>query len=85
MNVGYILLKSFWANKAVFQLMMLAYNLFLLSKFDSLSIAEYRQRIKTFRLKYLFIAAKIIKTARYVIVKLSLNYPYKDVYEKCLF
>ncbi|MFT2917451.1 hypothetical protein ACMWH4_23020, partial [Enterobacter sp. 01-M-02-PA-ECC] len=25
-----------------------------------------------------------IKTARYVIMKLSENYPYKGVYEKCL-
>ncbi|WP_142762123.1 hypothetical protein, partial [Klebsiella pneumoniae] len=36
------------------------------------------------RLKYVFLAAKIIKTARYVIMKLSENYPYKGVYEKCL-
>ncbi|HGT3066117.1 TPA: hypothetical protein ACPEZQ_004998 [Escherichia coli] len=28
--------------------------------------------------------AKMIKTARYVIMKLSENYPYKGVYEKCL-
>ncbi|ENZ6379099.1 hypothetical protein ACG277_005780, partial [Klebsiella pneumoniae] len=41
-------------------------------------------QIKTFRLKYVFLAAKIIKTARYVIMKLSENYPYKGVYEKCL-
>ena len=84
MAVGHLLLKSFWANEAVFQLMMLAFNLFLLFKFDSLSVAEYRQQIKTFRLKYVFLAAKIIKTARNVIMKLSFNYPYKAVYEKCL-
>ena len=84
MSVGHLLLKSFWANEAVFQLMMLAFNLFLLFKFDSLSVAEYRQQIKTFRLKYVFLAAKIIKTARNVIMKLSFNYPYKSVYEKCL-
>ena len=60
MSVGHLLLKSFWANEAVFQLMMLAFNLFLLFKFDSLSVAEYRQQIKTFRLKYVFLAAKII-------------------------
>jgi len=66
MAVGHLLLKSFWANEAVFQMMMLAYNLFLLFKFDSLHISEYRQQIKTFRLKYVFLAAKIIKTARYV-------------------
>jgi hypothetical protein len=84
MSVGHLLLKSFWSNEAVFQLMMLAFNLFLLFKFDSLSVAEYRQQIKTFRLKYVFLAAKIIKTARNVIMNLSFNYPYKAVYEKRL-
>ena len=51
MAVGHLLLKSFWANEAVFQMMMLSYNLFLLFKFDALNISEYRQQIKTFRLK----------------------------------
>jgi len=64
--------------------MMLAFNLFLLFKIDSLSLVEYRQQIKTFRLKYVFLAVKIIKTARNVIIKLSFNYPYRSVYEKCL-
>ena len=80
-SVGHLLLKSFWANEAVFQMMMLSYNLFLLFKFDSLSALEYRQQIKTFRLKYVFLAAKIIKTARYVMMQLSENYPHKEVYE----
>lgn len=60
MAVGHLLLKSFWANEAIFQMMMLSYNLFLLFKFDYLEISEYRQQIKTFRLKYVFLAAKII-------------------------
>jgi hypothetical protein len=84
MAVGHLLLKMFWANEAVFQMMMLAYNLFLLFKFDSLSISEYRQQIRTFRLKYIFLAGKIIRTARYVVMKLPVKYPYQDVYEKCL-
>lgn len=41
MAVGHLLLKSFWANKAVFQMMMLSYNLFLLFKFDYLDASEY--------------------------------------------
>ena len=84
MAVGHLLLKSFWANEAVFQMMVLSYNLFLLFKFDSLCISEFRQQIKTFRLKYVFLAGKIIRTARYVVMKLPAKYPYKDVYEKCL-
>jgi hypothetical protein len=84
MAVGHLLLKSFWANEAVFQMMMLSYNLFLLFKFDFLSISEFRQQIKTFRLKYVFLAGKIIRSARYAIMKLPAKYPYKDVFEKCL-
>jgi hypothetical protein len=84
MAVGHLLLKSFWANEAVFQMMMLSYNLFLLFKFDFLGISEFRHKIKTFRLKYVFLAGKIIRSARYVVMKLPAKYPYKDVYEKCL-
>jgi hypothetical protein len=58
--VGHLLLQSFWANEAIFQLMMLAYNLFLLFKMDFAVEPEYRQQIKTFRLKYIFLAGKII-------------------------
>jgi len=84
MAVGHLLLKSFWANEAIFQMMMLAYNLFLLFKYVSLHTSEYRQQIKTFRLKYVFLAAKIIRTARYVVMKLSEKYPCQDVFNKCL-
>jgi hypothetical protein len=43
MAVGHPLLKSFWADEALFQMMMLSYNLFLLFKFDFLGISEFRQ------------------------------------------
>lgn len=84
MAVGHLLLKSFWSNEAIFQLMTLAYNLFLLFKLDSLRAAEYRQQIKTFRLKYIFLAGKIIRTARSVVMKLSERYPYREIYEHSL-
>jgi hypothetical protein len=84
MAVGHLLLKSFWSNEAIFQLMMLAYNLFLLFKIDFLRTTEFRQQIKTFRLKHIFLAGKIIKTARSVVMKLSETYPYQEIYEKSL-
>jgi len=80
--VGHLLLRSFWTNEAIFQLMMLAYNLFLLFKMDFAGETEYRQQIKTFRLKYIFLAGKIIRTARSVVMKLSEKYPYRELYEK---
>lgn len=82
MAVGHLLLQSFWANEAIFQLMMLAYNLFLLFKMDFAKGTEYRQQIKTFRLKYVFLAGKIIRTARSVIMKLSEKYLYREMYEQ---
>ena len=82
MAVGRLLLKSFWANEAIFQLMMLTYNLFLLFKMDFANGTEYRQQIKTFRLKYIFLAGKIIRTARSVIMKVSEKYPYREMYEQ---
>jgi hypothetical protein len=82
MAVGRLLLKSFWANEAIFQLMMLTYNLFLLFKMDFANGTEYRQQIKTFRLKYIFLAGKIIRSARSVIMKLSEKYPYREMYEQ---
>jgi len=84
MAVGHLLLQSFWANEAIFQLMMLAYNLFLLFKMDFAKGTEYRQQIKTFRLKYPFLAGKIIRTARSVVMKLSEKYPYREIFEKSL-
>ena len=55
--------------------MMLAYNLFLLFKIDLVRTMEYRQQIKTFRLTYIFLAGKIIRTARSVVMKFSDRYP----------
>ena len=81
MNIGTLKMKSFWANEAFFQLMMLVYNIFLLFKIDKLPASEYRQWILTFRLKYVFVAGKIIKTARQIILQLLKGYPYKEVYQ----
>ena len=82
MAVGRLLPKLFWANEAIFQLMMLSNNLFLLFKMDSANGTEYRQQIKTFRLKHIFLAGKIIRTARNVIMRLSEKYPYREMYEQ---
>ena len=61
MNIGSLKMKSFWANEAFFQIMMLVYNifLFLLFKMDKVSASEYRQWILTFRLKYVFVRVRL--------------------------
>jgi hypothetical protein len=81
--VGHLLLRSFWANGAIFQLMMMAYNLFLLFKIDRGMKTEYRQQIKTFRLKYIFLAGKIIRSARQVVLKLPEQYAHHAIFNPC--
>ncbi len=81
MVVGHFLLKLFWANEAIFQTMM-AYNLFLLFKFDSL-YNRIQTAYEVIQIKASILAGKIIGTARYIIMKLSENYPYMEVYENC--
>jgi len=82
MAVGHLLLKSSWADESIFQLMMLAYNLFLLFKMDFAKGTEYRQQIKTFRLKYIFLVRKIIRTTRSVVMKFTEKYPYQEIFKK---
>ena len=50
-------------------------------QFVFLTVPEYRQQVKTFRLKYMLLTGKIIKTARSVIMKICENYTYRKVYE----
>jgi len=50
---------------------MMAHDFFPLFKIDFVSKTEYRQQIKTFRLKYVFLAGKIIRTARSMVMKLQ--------------
>jgi hypothetical protein len=42
---------------------------------DMVKRMEYRQQIKTCRLRYVFLAGKIIRTARSVVMKLSKQIP----------
>ncbi|MBM3138380.1 MAG: IS1380 family transposase [Chloroflexi bacterium] len=82
MAVGHLLLRSFWANEAIFQLTMMAYNLFLLFKMDRGMKTEYRQQIKTFRLKYIFLAGKIVRSARLVVLKLPEQYAHQPIFSQ---
>jgi len=57
--------------------MTIAYNLFLLFKIDRGMKVEYWQKIKTFRLKYIFWAGKIVRMARRVVMKFPKEYFYQ--------
>ena len=48
---------------------------------DKVSASEYRQWILTIRLKYVFVAGKIIRTVRQTILKLPEGLPCKEVFQ----
>jgi len=63
---------------------MATYDFLLLFKIDFAKGTEYWQQIKKLRSKYIFLAGKIIRTARSEIIKLSAKYSYREIYEQSL-
>ena len=66
------------------QIHALAYNIFNWFRRLALSANMRKQRIDTVRLKLLKIAAKVIRSARYITFKLCSSCPYKDEFYKTL-
>ena len=65
-------------NENRIQIHALAYNIFIWFRRLDLSTNMRKQRIDTVRLKLLNIAAKVIRSARYITFKLCSSCPYKD-------
>ena len=66
------------------QIHALAYNIFNWFRRPSLSTNMRKQRIDTVRLKLLKIAAKVIRSARYITFKLCSSCPHKDEFYETL-
>ena len=66
------------------QIHALAYNIFNWFRRLALSANMRKQRIDTVRLKLLKIAAKVIRSARYITFKLCSSCPYKDEFYETL-
>ena len=67
------------------QIHALAYNIFNWFRRPTLSANIRKQRIDTVRLKLLKIAAKVIRSARYITFKLCSSCPYKDEFYNTLY
>ena len=66
------------------QVHALAYNIFNWFRRLALSANMRKQRIDTVRLKLLKIAAKVIRSARYITFKLCSSCPYKNEFYETL-
>ena len=62
----------------------LAYNLFNWFRRLVLAVSMRKQRIDTVRLKLLKVAAKVVRSARYIIFKLCSSCPYKEEFYETL-
>ena len=67
------------------QIHALAYNIFNWFRRLALSANMRKQRIDTVRLKLLKVAAKVIRSARYMTFKLCSSCPYKDEFYNTLY
>ena len=70
--------RSRVVNANRLQVHALAYNLFNWFRRLALSASMRKQRIETIRLKLLKIAAKAVRSARYIVFKLCSSCPYKQ-------
>ena len=75
-DAGLLLIKEFVSK--------LSHNIFNWFRRPALSANMRKQRIDTVRLKLLKIAAKVIRSARYITFKLCSSCPYKDEFYNTL-
>jgi hypothetical protein len=71
---------SYGGNAAYFQIGMLTYN--LMNWFKELALGQKQKKamIKWVRNRFLLIAGKLVTGSRYVILKLSQSYPWREEY-----
>ena len=75
---------SMTVNANRLQVHVLAYNLFNWFRRLALSAGMRKQRIDTIRLKLLKVAAKAVRSARYIVFKLCSSCPYKKEFYETL-
>ena len=77
MASGSILTQDFWANSAIFQTCILAYNLMVWMMWLN-DEAGFREEPNTIRLWLISVPARLITRSRRWHLKLSTNYPFKQ-------
>ena len=72
--------QSFWTNDALFQIGLLAYNLFVWFKRSFLPEDEHGQELETFRSWFIRAAGKVVHSGRRWSLDLGENYPWKELW-----
>ena len=83
-DFGAVSSRSEVVNSNRFQIRVLAYNIFNLFRRLSLPEPMRKNLVDTIRMKLIKIAAKMIRSGRYIYFKLCSSCPYKDAFYKTL-
>jgi len=81
MAAGTIRTDSFWANSAIFQSCILAYNLMVWMMWLT-SKNRSHEEPETIRFWFIHVPAIVVRTGRRLILKLSEHYPFKKQWEE---
>jgi hypothetical protein len=82
MAFGSMLVHEFWANHALLQTALLAYNLIILFQRMVLDPHRWRERPNTLRARIIYVAARLLSTSGRWVLALSRGYPYQGEWER---
>lgn len=78
----YFTVHQFWGNEALFQIAMLFYNASLWFRAELISKDSAKERLYTFRLRFITIPGRLICSGRTWYLRLNEAYRYRDQLEK---
>lgn len=84
MAAGSFLTQKFWANAAIFQTCILAYNLLIWMRLLT-SERAWHEEPNTFRNWFIHAPAKLVRTSKQWFLRLPKNYYWKSQWEEILF
>jgi hypothetical protein len=82
MAFGSMLVHEFWANHALLQVSVLAYNLMTWFQRMTLDAHRWRERPNTLRGWFIFLAARLLYTDNSWVLAMSRGYPHQDEWER---
>jgi len=71
--------QKFWSNEAIFQTAMLLYNASIWFRAELISKNAVKERLYTFRLKYIIVPGRLITSGRRWFLRINEHYRYREL------
>jgi hypothetical protein len=82
MAFGSMLVHEFWANHALLQASIFAYNLMIWFQRITLDAHRWRERPNTLRAWFIYLAARLLHTDNTWVLAMSRGYPHQDEWKR---